>query len=385
MAKVSIGMPAYNSEKTIGIALESLLDQDFGDFELIISDDASQDATPDICGTYEKKDKRIKYFRSETNIGALRNHDKVFDLARGEYFMWACDNDSWEPKYISSCVDVLDNDPSVVLCYSITNLMDENGNAIRAYKDNFRLDQDDKHERYLSMISNIDLCNCFFGLIRAEALKTTNLMHRDWHLVGSCDNILLSELVLKGKFIQLDKPLFNRRRMSTSENIEQRFARIEKMNSPYKSYFGISFPFCRIIQTHVDLIRHSDINLTLQNLLIKETYRIMGSRYSSQLNFELNRASKLISMGIFRHGWGDRIPNLRSNNNKDEVGRSFFCDLLKAFEDVLCIFSDHSKIHYARAILLIEMERIEEARAALVSALKNHPEDHEAKRLFSLL
>ncbi len=385
MVKVSIGMPAFNSEKTIAIALESLLGQDYEEFELIISDDASHDATSDICKKYERKDKRIKYLRSETNIGALRNHNKVFDLATGGYFMWACDNDSWEPKYISSCVEVLNNDPSVVLCYSSTHLMDENGRTIRAYKDNFRLDQEARHERYISMISNIDICNCFFGLVRTEALKTTNLMNRDWHSVGSCDNILLSELVLKGKFIQLHNTLFNRRRVTTSDGLEKRLAKIEKMNCPYKSNFGISFPFCRMIQAHVDLIRLSDIELNLKNFLIKETYRIMRSRYSIQLDFELDRALKFIEMGIFRCGWGEQALDSKPKHKKDEVSHSFICDLLKALEDGLYIFPSHPKINYARAILLIEMERIEEAKAALISVLKNRPKSHEAKRLFSLL
>ena len=80
MKKVSIGMPAYNSEDIIGAALDSLLAQDFEDFELIISDDASQDRTPEICREYAETDDRVKYHYSATNVGALRNLNRVFDL-----------------------------------------------------------------------------------------------------------------------------------------------------------------------------------------------------------------------------------------------------------------------------------------------------------------
>ena len=71
--KVSIGMPVYNGEGFIHKALDSVQAQTFSDFELIISDNASTDATAEICKEYERRDKRIQYIRQPKNMGALFN------------------------------------------------------------------------------------------------------------------------------------------------------------------------------------------------------------------------------------------------------------------------------------------------------------------------
>lgn len=105
--KVSIGMPVYNGEETICQALDSLLAQTFTDFELIISDDASTDRTGEICLEYAKKDPRIRYVRQPENRGANFNFQFVLDKARGEYFMWAAQDDVRSPDYLSVNVDFL--------------------------------------------------------------------------------------------------------------------------------------------------------------------------------------------------------------------------------------------------------------------------------------
>src|ERR1017187_2035195 len=90
---VSIGMPVYNGEEYIRRALDSLLAQTFTDFELIISDNASSDATPEICTAYAKADLRIRHVRQQTNMGPSRNFSFLAKEARGKYFMWAAHDD----------------------------------------------------------------------------------------------------------------------------------------------------------------------------------------------------------------------------------------------------------------------------------------------------
>ena len=71
--KLSIGLPVYNGENYLHNSIDSLLNQSFTNFELIISDNASTDATEDICTQYIKKDKRIRYIRQKNNLGATQN------------------------------------------------------------------------------------------------------------------------------------------------------------------------------------------------------------------------------------------------------------------------------------------------------------------------
>src|SRR5215813_5507947 len=83
---VSIGLPVYNEERFLRETIESLLAQDFQDFELIISDNASSDGTEKICREFVVLDRRVRYERSEANRGAFVNFDRVFELASGKYF-----------------------------------------------------------------------------------------------------------------------------------------------------------------------------------------------------------------------------------------------------------------------------------------------------------
>jgi glycosyltransferase involved in cell wall biosynthesis len=104
--KVSIGMPVYNGSPFIREALDSLLNQTFTDFELIISDNASTDETESICREYAAKDPRIRYVRQPENRGALLNFRFVLDEAVGEYFMWAAADDMWSSKWIEELLPV---------------------------------------------------------------------------------------------------------------------------------------------------------------------------------------------------------------------------------------------------------------------------------------
>ncbi|MEO1673070.1 MAG: glycosyltransferase, partial [Cyanobacteria bacterium J06631_2] len=80
---VSIGMPVYNGANFIREALDSILSQTFDNFELVICDNASIDETEKICREYASKDSRIHYHRSQQNLGATWNFNRVFELASG--------------------------------------------------------------------------------------------------------------------------------------------------------------------------------------------------------------------------------------------------------------------------------------------------------------
>ena len=107
---VSIGFPVFNGEQYIEKALDSLLVQTFVDFELIISDNASQDGTEYICRRYASRDSRIRYVRQPRNLGALANFKYVLEKAVGEFFMWAAADDMWDADWIAALL------PQVVSC-----------------------------------------------------------------------------------------------------------------------------------------------------------------------------------------------------------------------------------------------------------------------------
>jgi glycosyltransferase involved in cell wall biosynthesis len=124
-SKISIGLPVYNGDKFIRNALDSILSQTFGDFELIISDNASTDSTSVICQEYMKKDPRIRYIRQENNMGGLWNLNFVLQEASYEYFMWAAVDDYWLSTFIEKNIMVLESDKTIVGSISDVELYGE--------------------------------------------------------------------------------------------------------------------------------------------------------------------------------------------------------------------------------------------------------------------
>src|SRR5262245_11891356 len=107
-AKVSIGLPVYNGATYLRTAIDAILSQDFDDFELIISDNASTDETSSICQQYAACDSRVRYYRHATNIGAGPNYRHVFELAQCGLFKWATHDDVHLPGFLRRCVDVME-------------------------------------------------------------------------------------------------------------------------------------------------------------------------------------------------------------------------------------------------------------------------------------
>jgi hypothetical protein len=101
----------YNGASTLGLALDSLLAQEYRGFRLVISDNASTDATASICESRAATDSRIVYVRQARNIGVVPNYADVLQQAESPYFMWAADDDLWEPAFLGTLVDALERDP----------------------------------------------------------------------------------------------------------------------------------------------------------------------------------------------------------------------------------------------------------------------------------
>ena len=174
--QVGIGLPVFNGEGYLEEALDSILAQTHKDFELIISDNASTDRTRQICRTYAAHDPRVRYYRNKENLGASRNFNRVFELSSGKYFKWAAHDDLLAPEFLAKCVEVLERDPSVVLCHSGTMCIDKHGRWIRRNKSSNGGYSQKPHERFRAQLSFFKPCWKIFGLIRADSLRKTPIM-----------------------------------------------------------------------------------------------------------------------------------------------------------------------------------------------------------------
>lgn len=204
---VSIGLPVYNGERYLEQTLRSLLEQTFADFDLTIADNASTDGSEEIARTWAARDSRVRYVRSDVNLGAAKNFNRVFRMSRGKYFKWAAYDDLCAPEFLQRCVQVLEEDDNVVLCYPRTTLLDRDGRITGYYADALDLRDPRPHRRYRLFFQRQGLCHPTFGVIRRTALAASGL----WGRYQSADRVLLAELVLHGEFRELEQPLFWRR------------------------------------------------------------------------------------------------------------------------------------------------------------------------------
>ena len=184
--RLGIGMPVYNAEDYLPLALDSLLNQSFTDFEIVVCDNASDDRTQEICLQYAKNDSRIRYIRDDVNRGAAHNFTRVFQLSRGEYFKWAAADDLCHPDFLQRCVELLDAKPEVVCCHSHTTKIDAQGHMYTELPDptdaGFTKSQlaagerrPDAHSESVARRFRDVLCNTgwscrSYGVIRRQAL-----------------------------------------------------------------------------------------------------------------------------------------------------------------------------------------------------------------------
>ena len=116
--KISIGIPVYNGEKFIRKCIESVLQQTYKNFELIISDNASTDSTSKICEEYLRKDNRITFVRQNKNMGQNWNFNFLLEKANGEYFVWVAVDTIILPEFIEKNIAVLESQDKTVGCIS---------------------------------------------------------------------------------------------------------------------------------------------------------------------------------------------------------------------------------------------------------------------------
>jgi glycosyltransferase involved in cell wall biosynthesis len=200
---VSIGLPVYNADRSLQRAIDTLLAQDYPNFELIISDNASTDDTWNICQQYEAQDSRIRIYRNANNLGATANFERVFALAQGEYFCWAAHDDWWEPTFVSQCVKRLETVPDSPLCHVIHVEVNEKQepNEISYGVD---LENNSVWQRTHSLMSAWPMPNVYiYGLFRSAMLRQFMPVLK----IMAADTILLLKAAQLGPIVRVDEPL----------------------------------------------------------------------------------------------------------------------------------------------------------------------------------
>lgn len=289
---VSIGLPVFNGEAYIEAALGSLLAQTFGDFELIISDNASTDRTQQICKDYSSRDPRIVYHRNSENLGVVANEKRVVTLAQGEFFRFAACDDLCASTHLASCFQMLSQNPEAVLVYPRTQLIDENAKPIEDYEEGLDLQEPTPHLRLSHLFRQINMCNASFGLFRLAPFRKLDAIQN----FPSYDVVYLANFSLYGKFIEIPDRLFFRR-VYLDENSSRRMSihqRTVVMNSALSG--KLFFPYWALLKWFTRGIMNAPLE-TSERLRCLAALRVWIIRYRRSLYWDLRVAASQVLTG----------------------------------------------------------------------------------------
>jgi glycosyltransferase involved in cell wall biosynthesis len=285
---ISIAMTVFNAASFLAKSIESLLAQDYKNFELIISDNASEDGSSDICQEFAKRDNRIQYYRNTTNMGPARNSYKAADLCSGDFIMPAADHDMYHPNFISRLLELLQQDESVVLAYSRSVYIDENDKTIELMPDVVDTRGLGVCQRFSKIIWEFGWMNMVYGLYRTEVFKTV------WHAsptIGA-DHVMIAKLCLLGSIAQIDEPLFYRRRNRPEEDTQECTKR--QMALFVGSNYEALIPWTRLAYEHLNVVSESKLSDKEKELLYEEVRKCFPARFGDLMH---NEALQLLSEG----------------------------------------------------------------------------------------
>lgn len=214
---LSLAMPVRNGERFIEQAVKSIRVQSFADFELIILDNASTDATPAICRRLAREDPRIRYVRNAVDIGAGANFNRGVELASGELFKWCAHDDVISLAFLEQCIRALSAEPSAVTAYGrLVGIGEDGRNTGYVERPLTPPDRVSAARRFKMLMYRQGLDAAIFGIHRRSALLSSSL-HLPYY--GS-DCALLAELALLGPFVHVPKAvLFSRDHATRSVNL----------------------------------------------------------------------------------------------------------------------------------------------------------------------
>lgn len=214
--KIDILMATYNGEAYLKDQLDSILNQSYKDFRLLISDDASKDSTVEILKEYSAKDKRINIFEQKENLGIIKNFEFLMNQVENEYFMFSDQDDIWDKYKIEKSLNRMkETDSDFVYCD--LEVVDENMNT--SHKSYWKLKGFERKVKKYNNFKSLYLNNYITG---STMLVKQNMLNKILPLVQSSKYILHDYWVAlvaskNGKMSYLNETLVKYRQHKNNE------------------------------------------------------------------------------------------------------------------------------------------------------------------------
>jgi glycosyltransferase involved in cell wall biosynthesis len=273
---VSICIPCYNSEKTILKTLNSILNQTYQNFELLISDNHSLDNTIEIC---EKiGDPRIRIFKNNENIGAGPNFNKVIELATGKFIAIFHADDVYCPTIIEKQIQTFQKNPSIGAVFTMTYYIDENDNIIGERKLPKNL-KNKKQMYFCEIFINIlehhnSFLTCPSVMIKGEIGKKLVPLRTD--IFGPSIDLDIWFIILNiAPIVIIDEKLMKYRLMGGGYQID--ITRVDEADffKVMDAYLPIARTKCKIPKNSInryELLRNNDrIKRSMNMILLNDT------------------------------------------------------------------------------------------------------------------
>jgi glycosyltransferase involved in cell wall biosynthesis len=264
--KVTIGLPVYNGGDHLQIAIDALLSQDLTDFELIIADNASTDATEPLCRAYAARDTRVRYFRRDKNYGIVDNGRYPLSLARGAYYLAAAHDDEWLPGAIGACVKRLDANPALALVSTGIEFFRPDGSPVEVAYPPIRTVGMGIRDRVATIFHENNVGYNAYGMYRRETLLKVNF---DVPCYAN-DVVFLLQLMFLGDIDHIPEKLF--KYCFAVKTVEQHAAAFGKEVSdknPTKLYTILTINLFRTIMS-------APISPALRRVLIGDALEIIA-------------------------------------------------------------------------------------------------------------
>jgi len=267
MPRVSVVLPSYNHEKYVRECIQSVLDQTYQDFEIIITDDGSTDGTVNVIKGFD--DSRIQLYTHAENKGACTAVNNCIQKAAGEYIAVLNSDDAWEPSKLEKQVQYLDSHPETEAVFTKVVLVDEEGNPIgpEDYK-NFYIFEKENRSRYewLKFFFYSGNCLCHPSvLIRRKCHDEVSLY--DERMANIPDLDMWVRLCLKYDIHILDEKLVRFRIPS-----DKLSASADKPST----HIRLSFEYIQILNHYLGI---NDREILLKIFPEAEKYGVVEERY----------------------------------------------------------------------------------------------------------
>ena len=303
MPKISIVTPAYNCEKYLEEAVNSVLAQSFEDWELLIIDDCSKDATWLRMQTLAKKDNRIRIFQNRHNSGSAATRNNGIRQARGEWIAFLDSDDLWRPEKLQRQMSVLRKHPDAAFLFTGSAFIEDDGMTIAHV-----LHVPEKVSRKKLLKQNVISCSSV--LIRRELMLEFPMPEEDGiHEDFATWLAILSKIPCA---YGVDEPLLVYRRALASKSGKK--GKSAHMN--WQTYIKAGVPTVSRVYYMVSYTLHG---LSKYSMLWWRSYRLMmrKERFKKLFLMIMNALLILAWTSVFAHAWYQKY------NFKAIIGRQY--------------------------------------------------------------